>query len=329
MIEQIMGTQIDGIKKYVKDCIPRLSLPYRYIPSSTTDSLVHLVLMEIENVASSLDGKIFGLSEKGVIVALAAIRLQEWEARVLGDSAYRMSLWILKECGDLVKLVKCVVSSVSEKASRSLITAKCCSSETKVIHALEGNGFLLMDTLADVFYLKNEHSRSDSCAIPMPDGLCIRNARLDDENGLRDLAKEAFHNHFGRFHADSNIATSTATSVYQEWISSCIHGWADLIFVAEDTSTKHLAGFSAWKKPSSEELSHGNNLGHYSIGAVSSAFAGRGLFKHLTQTGMDALKDCSAIEGPTHINNIPVLCGYISLGWKIADSRHAFHAWIN
>ena len=329
MIEQIIGTQIDGIKKYVKDCIPRLSLPYRYLTSSTTDSLVNLVLMEIENVASLSDGKIFGLSEKGVIVALAAIRPQEWEARVLGDSAYCISLWILKECNDLLKLVKRVVSSASKKASRSLITAKCWSSETKVIHALEGNGFLLMDTLVDVFYVNNEHSRSDSCAISMPDGLCIRNARVDDENGLRDLAKEAFYNHFGRFHADSNIAQSTATSVYQEWISSSIHGWADLIFVAEDTNTKHLAGFSAWKTPSSDELSHGINLGHYSIGAVSSAFAGRGLFKHLTQTGMHALKDCSAIEGPTHINNIRVLRGYTSLGWKIADSRHAFHAWIN
>jgi len=329
MIEQIVGTQIDDIKRYVKDCIPRISLPYRYIPSATTDSLVHLVLMEIENVASSSNGKIFGLYDKGVIVALAAIRPQEWEARVLGGSSYCISIWILKECNNLLKLVKCLVSSASEKASRSLITAKCWSSETKVIHALEGNGFLLMDTLVDVFYVKNKSSRSDSFAIPMPDGFCIRNARIDDENGLRDLAKESFCNHFGRFHADPNIATSTATSVYQEWISSCIHGWADLIFVAEDTNTKRLAGFSAWKTPSSEELSHGINLGHCSILAVSSAFAGRGLFKHLTQTGMDALEDCSAIEGPTHINNIRVLRGYTSLGWKIADSRHAFHAWIN
>ena len=53
----------------------------------------------------------------------------------MGDSAYCISLWILKESSNLLKFVKCVVSSVSEKASRSLITAKRWSSETKEIHA--------------------------------------------------------------------------------------------------------------------------------------------------------------------------------------------------
>ena len=122
-------------------------------------------------------------------------------------------------------------------------------------------------------------------------------------------------------------SSDLATRIYEEWIVSCAKGWADSVYVV--TNGKRVAGYSAWKKPSAVDVSHGFRLGHYSIGAVHPDFFGRGLFKALTHAGMEGLCEFADwIEGPTHIENHPVQRGYLRLGWQIGGAQHSFHKWL-
>jgi RimJ/RimL family protein N-acetyltransferase len=209
-----------------------------------------------------------------------------------------------------------------------MVTAKCWVSNIPLIHAFERNGFLLMDTAVDVVRERAGADGKQSINPAQPEGFVLRSATREDIAALRDLATKAFAHHFGRFHSDPRIGRVRGAGVYAAWIAACVEGWADFVFLAEEVPTRAVAGFSAWKKPSKQALSLDLALAHYSIGAVSPDFSGRGLFKSLTLAGMEALGTGVAIEGPTHLHNLAVQRGYLALGWKIADSRHTFHAWL-
>ncbi len=207
------------------------------------------------------------------------------------------------------------------------VLCQCDSRKMEVIHALETQGFFMMDTLLEFVFDYKETPLTD---IPVPaplPGFLIRPAVEADREALIQLSKRAFGQHFGRFHADARIPAHQATGIYEKWLASACDGWADWIVVAEEKGK--LAGFSVWKKPSPEEADQGIPLGHYSIGAVSPEYQKQGLFSVLTYEGMKILKGhCRFIEGPTHLNNIGVQRGYGSLGWKVFGGRHAFHKWL-
>ncbi|MBX7184854.1 MAG: hypothetical protein K1Y01_06880, partial [Vicinamibacteria bacterium] len=144
---------------------------------------------------------------------------------------------------------------------------------------------------------------------------------------LVETARRAFADHFGRFHSDPKLGPQASVKIYERWIESCLDGWTDWVVLAEVAGT--IAGYTAWKRPTPREASHGIGLGHYSIGAVHPDYFGRGLFSALTLKGSSLLEGLvQRIEGPTHVNNYGVQRGYLRLGWRIEDAHHSFHKWL-
>jgi ribosomal protein S18 acetylase RimI-like enzyme len=212
----------------------------------------------------------------------------------------------------------------AEERGADCLVHRSYADDAPAIHALERRGFLLVDTLLDyVFDFERAQEPGPSPASPESR---VRPATPEDLDGLIEVARRAFAAHSGRFHSDERIPRRSAVRVYEEWIRSCIDGWADCILAAECRGV--IAGYSAWKMPSEIESRHGIALGHYRIGAVAPEHAGRGLFRALTREGMRRLAGrVERIEGPTHVTNRPVQGAYATLGWRVADARHGFHRW--
>ena len=253
-----------------------------------------------------------------------------WESPLLGKSMWAIKhIGVASGPGDVSsvanRLVAEVVRLVADRDADFLL-CRAMPSDTGVIHALESNGFLLMDTLLNfVFDCRTRGSSGHQQHVP--EGFALRLGTSSDVEPLAEVAHSSFAGHFGRFHADPRIGHAPATRIYQEWIRSCASGWADWIVVAMHGD--RIAGYSAWKKPSALEQRHGIRLGHYSIGAVHPDFFGRGLFTALTHAGMERL--CSSadwIEAPTHIDNYAVQRGFLRLGWRMAGAQHSFHKWL-
>ena len=244
-------------------------------------------------------------------------------------------MWAIKHIGvasrpgDVSSVASGLVAEAARRAAAQdadLLLCKLMPSDTAIIHALESNGFLLMDTLLN-FVSDCRGGRSNSGSHQVPEGFVLRPATSSDVEPLVEVAHASFANHFGRFHADPRIGHAGATVIYEEWIRSCASGWADRIVVAMHGD--RVVGYSAWKKPSALDQLHGIRLGHYSIGAVHPDFFGRGLFTALTQAGMEQL--CSSadwIEAPTHIDNHAVQRGFLRLGWRSIGAQHSFHKWL-
>jgi RimJ/RimL family protein N-acetyltransferase len=261
-------------------------------------------------------------------VGLAVLADQVWETQALGRRV--TGIRYLAAAGEpsqrsaiLERLLDEAVRHAEERGTECLVH-RSYADDTPSVHALERRGFLLVDTLLD--YIFDFPQSGLPVSSPLPPDVRVRPATPEDLNGLLEISRRAFADHSGRFHSDERIPRAGAVRVYEEWIRSCMEGWADWVLAAECGGA--LAGYSAWKRPSERERRHGIALGHYSIGAVDPKHAGHGLFRALTLEGMRLLAgEAQRIEGPTHATNVPVQRAYAALGWRVADARHGFHRW--
>ena len=285
---------------------------------------------EIKELLSHKDAIGF-IAETGTLLCgLATCAPLPWESPLLGKS-----MWAIKHIGVTSQvhesssiaseLIAEVIRRVTARNADFLL-CKVPTSDTAIIHSLESNGFLLMDTLLN-FICDCRATDFEQSPRRLPERFSLRLATSSDIEPLVETARASFADHCGRFHADPRIGRAAATRIYEEWIRSCANGWADWIVV-----TMHgdrIAGYSAWKKPSALDEQYGIRLGHYSIGAVHPDFFGRGLFTALTYAGTDQLRSSADwIEAPTHINNHAVQRGFLRLGWRIVSAQHSFHKWL-
>lgn len=285
-------------------------------------------LDEIRSVLSSPGGAAFVARAGGRTAGLAVVADQAWETRALGR---RMTgIRYLAAAGEpseraaiLERLLDDVVRHGEEHGAECLVH-RSYADDASAIHALERRGFLLVDTLLD--YVFDFPPGELPVFSPLPPDVRVRPATREDLDGLLEVSRRAFADHAGRFHSDERIPRASAVRIYEEWIRSCVEGWADRVLAAECDGA--IVGYSAWKKPSEIECRYGIGLGHYSIGAVVPELSGRGLFRALTLEGMRLLAGhAERIEGPTHAANFPVQRAYVALGWRVADARHGFHRW--
>ncbi len=300
--------------------------PYRYLINKKND-VIAFWKQDIEKRIKEGGELYFGISNSDDLKCFALLEELPWDSKIFGTKMAALTYLTFSKDYNVYeanKFVNWLLSRAQEKGFKFLLS-KVNTDNMLSIHSLEGNNFLLVDTLLDFIWQKSENSLGKEEM--GNERIKIEEATLNDECELKEIAKKAFMKHFGRYHSDPKIPKDKANSVYEEWISSSLRGYADYFYIARIDGK--VAGYSIWKKPSELEKVNNLSLGHYSIASVSENYRGMGIFKALTYAGMKALgREVDTIEGPTHINNYPVQKGYISLGWKIGDARHSFHKWL-
>lgn len=253
-----------------------------------------------------------------------------WESAILGKKMAAVKHIAARQGEEAARVLEALIRQELQHAQDGgydFVLCKIPTDDAVTIHALERQGFLLMDTLLG-FVLDLRKSPAAAQGDPaVPKGVELRIAGHPDRAGLVEVAEGAFAAHFGRFHSDPRIGPEWGRRIYKRWIESCLDGWADWIVVAEISG--RIAGFTAWKKPSEGETLHGLGLGHYSIAAVHPDFMGRGVFRALSQRGVDLMRGLATrIVAPTHVNHYPIHQGLIQMGWRIEDAQHSFHKWL-
>jgi RimJ/RimL family protein N-acetyltransferase len=271
------------------------------------------------------------LEDREITKGIVVWSLLPWESKILGRQMSKLCvLNVDHQSPDRNEYFDCLLKAALDSGRENgneFLLCKISGPDDDKASALIKNGFALMDTLVDF-----------ACPLPKErslglqqkggqGGFELRLATVADVDSLAEIARASFANHFGRFHSDQHIGREQATRIYEEWIRSCARGWADWIILAvKDT---RIAGYSAWKKPSSLDLRHNIRLAHYSIAGIHPDYFGKGLFTTLTRTGMEMMLGHALwVEGPTHIDNHPVQRAYEKLGWKRVGTQTSFHKWL-
>jgi ribosomal protein S18 acetylase RimI-like enzyme len=290
----------------------------RFLPSRHLDSdrarLISLAVAEVEETLAQGGTRLEAGDGFAVIAELP------WESRVL---ARRMAVLKHVFFGETPAMANQLVERAARWASESgfdFLLCKVYTDRHALIHALTGQGFLLVETMLQHVW----ESRRD---LGPADDPRVREARDSDREAVLRVCQAAFELHVGRFHSDPRISHGDAARVYEEWIRSAFDGYADAIYVAEQDGG--IAGYSIWKAAAAAELAAGIRAAHYSIGAVDPAFQRQGLFRALTLAGMRRYHgSADVIDGPTHLRNLAVQRAYRSHGWELRDSQYTFHRWL-
>jgi hypothetical protein len=306
--------------------------PYRYLLNELCKKLDSLWFYQLEEAIKNGLGQNFVVMGQDRVLGLILYTNLPWETRIFNKKMGSISHFIVDPTNtqkdEIAGLLLDQAINWAISNGIEFLLCKTYTDDIFSIHSLESKGFLLMDSLLDYIYDFSRYSLEQVVQPSIPEGYTIRPSRENDEKELIFIARESFQSHFGRFHADERIPKQLATQVYEEWVNSSIHGYADWIRVAEIRG--RIAGFSIWKKPSQLELKLNIQVGHYSLCGIHPDYHRKGLFSILTYDGMKLFNGlASCIEGPTHINNYPVQRGYDKLDWKISDARHSFHKWLS
>lgn len=306
--------------------------PMRYLARELGNDLGGFWFASTVELMKGKSARAFAAFRDHKAVGLLVYTDNPWETRILNRGAGVINSLVVDPSeaqGEPVAnaLLEQALSHASAHGVRFLL-CKPFTDAVSVIHALESQGFRLMDTLIDCCCDFRRFPVSKIHPPAVSEGVVIRLATGEDAEELTAVARAAFRHHFGRYHADEHIGSELATRFYEEWIKSSISGYADWVCVAEIDG--RIAGYAIWRKPSPLEAGLRLRVGHYSIAGIHPDYSGRKLFTALTYEGMKLLEGfADVVEGPTHVNNYGVQVGYSKLHWRVCvDARHSFHRWL-
>ena len=211
----------------------------------------------------------------------------------------------------LLKLCK------NEKFSH--ITCRIDIDDISSIHALEENGFKLMDTL--ITYVFNRHKHR----IYEIKELCrVRKFTGTDLPVLVKISKNAFHR--DRFHLDPHIPDKKADCLFGEWVkNSCQGRYGDKVFVAERGN--QVVGFLTFKLDEEINRLTGYRIAGHGLSAVAPRV--KGIYPSLVKAAIKEIAvhyDC--LEFDTQLNNYEVIKIWQRFGFDFARAQYTFHKWL-
>ena len=319
----------------VREALPRFRFkPLSHLPYLKRAQVEGYWMDEISETVADASSATFVARISDRAVGFAVYAESPWDIRVIGRRIGALKqLAADAENSSRGNVIEALVEETVRHAAKcgiECLTAKVHPRDTATIHALERNGFLLMDTL--VYYLFDlSRTPFDQLIAPRrTGGLSTRLGTPADLPEILEIAERAFKNHFGRYNADPRMPPGAAKDVYREWARSSFSGWADWVIIAEVRG--RIAGYAVWRKASALEAKHGLDILHYNLGAIHPHFAGRGVVAALSYDGMRILRMLQQYANhvilPTHVthNAVHRLC--FELGWQITGARHSFHKWL-
>lgn len=196
-----------------------------------------------------------------------------------------------------------------------LVIVRCEASDVPGIHAVERAGALLMDT----------HLSLERHTAPVSGRLAgdvtVRVGGPSDAQAVAALARDAFTDYHGHFHADPRLAPR-ATEVYEDWAVRSLSqpSVADVVLLAEGPD-RALVGLTTLRLD-----------GQTAIGvldAVSPTARGRGVYARLGSARIDVARERGAhqIVVRTHLVNLGARRGLARLGFLPSAQEHTFHLW--
>lgn len=197
-----------------------------------------------------------------------------------------------------------------------LFIARIATGAPQLVHAMEAEGFLLMDTL--VHYTRDLHR-------PIPEDRgpsAIRPLRPVDIDAIVGVAAEAFRGYRGHYHADPRLDRTLADEVYIDWARrSCeSRDVADEVLVAD--LDDRIAGFMSVRLNEPEE-------GEGFLSGVAPFAQGRGVFASLTHHAMRWCtgKGATRMVFSTQVTNTIVQRVWARAGFWLSGSFYTFHRW--
>lgn len=198
-----------------------------------------------------------------------------------------------------------------------LLISRCSTKDIESVHAMQANGFLLMDTLVYLYkdlrdYSPQAHSSE----------LTIRLAKPEDVQQVAEVARKSFSVYSGHYNVDKRLDTKAAAEVYASWAERCCldPSVADRVLVAE--SENKILGFRAIRINSPQQA-------EFILAAVAHEARNKGIYRSFATEGLRWCKEIGIEEVliSTLLVNIPIQKTCEKLGFTAHSSYYTLHKW--
>lgn len=268
------------------------------------------------------------LADPGEIAAFSAWSRLDWDSEQFGFPAARLDHLLAKGDYRSAKprkqvLLGAVLDDCRCHRIRHL-TARADSSDLAAIHALESEGFELIDGI-QTFSL-----RLNRCSLPPPT-VEVTRVRSEDIDQAVAIARHSYR--FDRFHADTALPPAVADHLHATWVrntcAKAIRGRrrarpAEEVFVARDR--KIVTGYvtTSIDRDAAETL--GVLFGTIVLVATSPHHRNQGVARAVTSAALDWFKQCgvAVVHVGTQFRNVAAGRLYESSGFRLIASSLTF-----
>jgi len=200
------------------------------------------------------------------------------------------------------------------------LIARCFVDDLSTVHALEGEGFRLMDTLC---YWQLDLTLP-SLSFPVNPLIKIRPVQINEAEKIKALARRAFQGYISHYHADERLDPVLCDEVYADWAwRSCVSREVAHEVLAAEWEGR-LAGFATVRL-------NGPEKGEGLLSGVDPDFRNTGIHKALLSARAEWCKNQGAarIIQSTQITNLIALRNWRALGFEPACHYYTFHKWFD
>lgn len=205
-------------------------------------------------------------------------------------------------------------------AGVDLLTARIDVGDHSRVHAFEAAGYRLMDTL--VYHASPLDNPPDGP--PLASGVTLRRATASDRAAIAALARSAFADYIGHYHADPRLDSAAASAAYVEWAETGLATATDAapVLVAHDKG--RTAGFLTLRRNRPDEF-------EIVLNAVHPDNRGKGLYTALVAEALRVAQAAGAgrMIVSTQINNYAAQRAWARLGFAHYRSLYTFHKWFS
>jgi ribosomal protein S18 acetylase RimI-like enzyme len=211
------------------------------------------------------------------------------------------------------------IDRVAKTKQISMITTRVSVDEIRWVQNLEEDGFRLMDTL--VYYGRKLDDIDNSKISASSMNICL--ASKKDVNGVAEIARNAFKDYMGHFHADPRLKNSAADAVYMDWAVKSVESAANDSPVVVAKKDGRIVGFLTAKL-------HDTSLCEVILNGVHPDAQQQGVYPMMFSFIMDYFKNKNAnrIIVSTQINNYAVQKAWAGLGLTHYASYYTLHKWV-
>lgn len=256
-----------------------------------------------------------------VSAGVAVLEHLPWDTQHFGRRCGRIEVFAAEGGYSLQwEVADCLLQGLLDCAKEQrygFLWAKCNAGFSALIHALEGNGFRLMDCELTLIH---------SATLPADTGggYYSRVTRKEPVPGLEQLGT-IFR--YSRFHSDPKISRDQADGLWQKSILDQCEGFADEVVILYDNA-EPIAFVSCKDDELSSEVFPEKVRSFFLVG-VSPKHQGRGAGRTLMHAALErSLAQTTLIQVETQSRNEGGLALYQKSGFRIAASRFSFHCWL-
>jgi hypothetical protein len=271
------------------------------------------------------DGSVWVAEAEGRIVAVAAVRPLPWDSSVFTVPMAQIPVFV----HDAGAGSREVVAALSE-----LLIAECRASGLRhlnvridaddlvLLQELEARRFYLVDTVVTYTFVPRRQELGHVKHL-----FTTRTYRPEDRGQIIEVAKIAYQNYIGRYHADRHLPRDLSDRLYALWAEQLVDGGlAEQIIVAERKG--RIVGFVGYRMKKDILAATGLKVVGGGLGGCKPE--GVGAYSALLEEAMrEGMHRYDMQDFETQINNVNVVRIYQKLNFEYARAKYTLHAWLD